>query len=246
MEDETPVSLEMMGLDFNPVGILHQNASEGWAQYRFGTDAQLHVEFYSKRVPQLSASKDGVMVFEQKDYVKIMKPGAKSWPERPAREADKQRFPSQWLRYKQGQSQQVGTSIDTLVQQGLITPNQQEMLTQAKVFTMEQLAAASEAVITGFGPDGEHMQKMARGYLRYRKEIESRAQAEEIKDIKAKTESKVSTIEEQLKEAQEAIKALTSLVGGGGGGGGKKRGRPAKAADESSETELTSDESAVA
>lgn len=202
---ETPVSFAEMGMTFTPGAIIRM--ADGVATYKLGEDSQLAVEFYEKRIPILSKSTEQAIHFDKVDYVRITRPGDKCVVERKARVADKHRFPEQWYRYKSGVSQTVGTPVQMLYQQGLVTQAQVEMLGVAKVFTVEQLASASELVVDGFGPDGATLKKLARGYLNFYAHIEGKKEFKELQDSLEKQKKELTDGLEELRNERAALKA---------------------------------------
>lgn len=207
MEDliQAPLSFNEMGMTFNPTEIL--KAGDGVAIYKLGADSQLHVEFHEKRRPVPFKSTESHIEWEMVDYVKIERPGDKCIVDRKAREEDKRRFPDQWYRYKQGKSQFIGTKIEVLQQQGLLSEGQVEMLKFAKIQSIEQGASASELVINSLGAEGQYIQKICKGYLNYKAQVEGKADVEKLKADLQKERDEVRAELAKLKDAQEVIEA---------------------------------------
>ena len=190
---------EGAGNDFNPTDILRRG--DGVALYKLGDDAELICTFYKKRVAVPSKSTEAALHFDEKVYCRIERPGDKLqvW-DQPVRECDKQRFPHEWQRFLSGESQLVGTSIKVLGDQGLLTGAQLEMLEVANIRSVEQLANATPATVTGFGPDGQEIQKYARGFLNYQAEIQGKA---DIDNLRKEQDAKIDALTKELSELRE-------------------------------------------
>lgn len=207
MEDliQTPLSFNEMGMTFNPTEILKM--SEGVAVYKLGADSQLFVEFYERRKAVPFKSSEAAVHFELVDYVKIERPGDKCAVDRKARDEDKRRFPEQWYRYKQGKSQFLGTRIEVLAQQGLLSDGQIEMLKFAKILSVEQGANASELVINGLGTEGAYIQKICKGFLNYKAQVEGKADVDKLKSDLQAERAELRLEIDKLKASQEVLEA---------------------------------------
>lgn len=204
--EQPALSFQEMGMDFTPMGLI--KAADGVALYKLGADSQLFVEFYDRRVPEVAKSMNGAPSFAKVDYVKIYRPGDKCQVDRKAREEDKRRFPEHWYRYKNGQQQFVGTKIEVLQQQGLLTDPQIEMLKYAKIQSVEQLAAASELVVAGFGTEGEQMQKIAKGWLNFKAQVEGKEDYNRLKSQMEADRAEMAKQKDELAKQMEALKAM--------------------------------------
>lgn len=203
---EPPVSMHEMGLDFSPSKILQMG--QGTALYQLGDDAQLDVRFYEKRVAIPFKSKDGITHYEAEDWVTIKRPGANSWPERKARDADKRRFAQHWMQYKAGKQQNQGTRIETLQEQGLITSSQLEMLKHSNVNFIEQLVACSENVVAAFGPDGKTIQDMGKGFLNHLAQIKGDSN---LLALKKQLEERNLELERKIQELSKKQEEMLSM-----------------------------------
>lgn len=199
------VILDGVDMDFTPGDVSMRG--NGFLVHKLGSDDQLLVRFYEKNIPVPFKSQNGTIVFENQDYVEIIRPGDKSQiVDRKARDADKARFPLHWQRYKTGKSQTIGTSINKLFEQGLINQPELEMLQIAKVHTVEQLAAASEVVIDGFGPSGQKLQNYAKGFLNHYAKFEGKLDIDKLR-----TEMEAGKIELQ-KNLDEVVRLKELLL----------------------------------
>lgn len=141
---------------------IHGIDRNGMAQ--LGIDSNLYVRFYMHAEYQgYRSEKEQRPIFEDKEYVEVIQPGAKSnFIGRATREF-RERFPVQYAAFKANQSTAVvGTPIENLPR---ITVSQREMLKHMKILTIEQLAAISDSDLQGLGMGGIEMRNAAQTYL---------------------------------------------------------------------------------
>lgn len=108
-------------------------------------DQRLHVKFSMQAHFSPSKSHDAQRpIYEDKEYVTIMVPGDKfNIVNRPVWDMDKQRFPTQYAAFKNGQAQEViGTPLDTVT---FVTAGQRAELAYFGVKTVEQLANMADS-----------------------------------------------------------------------------------------------------
>lgn len=207
---ETPVSLDEMGISFNATQLTPQG--DGVAMAVLGSDAQLNVRFFEKRVAIPFKSVDGILHFEAQDWVEIGRPNSKSMVVRKARDNDKRRFAAYYARYKQGKSQQIGTKIEVLAQVGLLNYAQIEMLLTAKLAVVEQLAAASEGVIMGLGHDGPLMQKYARSFLNSQASTQGKADVDRLTKEMQAQRLELQQQKDEMAARMAEIKAMQEML----------------------------------
>lgn len=196
---------------FSPQEVI--KAANGVALYKLGTDSSLNVQFYHKRVPVPAKSTEAAIVWEEKVYVRIERPGDKStvW-DRPAKDKDKIRFAFQWQKFLNKQKTSAkGTPIEVLYERGLIADAQLEMLRLSKINTIQQLAAANTAVLEGFGSDGRDLQKIAKGFLNLEIQMGAAIQSEKIKE---QLLAQQREMDQQKKELDELRKKLLAEIEG--------------------------------
>ena len=127
----------------------------------------LHVEFYidSKHMPFLS-EEAGRPVHQDAEFVKIMIPGDKNTLiEREAIEQDRDKFPLEYARFKNGlkeEMQAVGTPLKAwpAMSRALVKD-----LAHFNVHTVEQLASMSDTAIQAFGMGGREWTSKAKAFL---------------------------------------------------------------------------------
>jgi hypothetical protein len=112
----------------------------------FAQDKRLHVTFYTKAVQNRSRSQtEGRVVYEEKDYIRIMVPGDRNYElDVPAEPHYQGRFPTQWERYKKGQQERVdGTPLEAWP---ALNVAQVAELRAMNVFTVDQLANVPDSL----------------------------------------------------------------------------------------------------
>ena len=189
----------------------------------FGTDEKLFVRFFSK--PELNGFKSreaGTPIYDNVDYVSIQQPGERDVAVRAATQEHRFRFPRQWAAYQAGQEQRPeGTLVEILFP---TNPGVVETLKFLKIFTVQQLAAASDTVIQNLGLGGSQWREMAKGFLdkadngKDFQAILSRLTALETENSALK--SKVAALTDELTAIDEEEQAPAP----------RRRGRPPRAA----------------
>tara|TARA_R110000744_G_scaffold244685_2_gene361514 strand:- start:2691 stop:3299 length:609 start_codon:yes stop_codon:yes gene_type:complete len=175
-------------------------------------DETLVVKFYTFARHSLPKSKEaGRPIYEDVPYIKIMSPGNRdSVVERPAREADKHRFPQHWRNFQARENQEVveGTPLS---EWPAIQVSQVEELKFMHVLTLEQLVAMSD--VNAQNIRGVYaLKEKAQKYLDNAKEgLASEALAEQ-RDINAELLERLKALEDNAPEKPSS-----------------KRGRPKKA-----------------
>jgi hypothetical protein len=117
---------------------------------RFAEDSKLHVRFEQRPKFNATESKSaGRAIYGQADYIQIMTPGDKTTViDREATTEDKRRFSEHYERFKAGRGDEiVGTPLMALPG---MNPAKVEEYKYFKINTVEQLAAASDALGQNF------------------------------------------------------------------------------------------------
>lgn len=157
-----------------------------------GDDA-LYVEFFSRpKEIKWKSEKEGRPIFEDRDWVRISPPGdSTTMIEREVRDDDRDRFKRLYERYKSGQEMRPeGTAIESWPR---ITRAQAEELKYLKCFTVEQLAAMSDAQCQRAGAGVMSLRKEAQAFLETARDTamaqkfaaENERLKQEIEDLKA-------------------------------------------------------------
>lgn len=116
------------------------------------SDEGLFVRFsLEARVDEHASAEDGKPKWVNREYITIHVPGDKTnVPHRPVEEKDKRRFARQYEAWKRGQ--EAAPEGQPLKEWAAISPAEVQMLAQANVYTVEQLANVSDANAQRVGP----------------------------------------------------------------------------------------------
>lgn len=133
-------------------------------------DENLFVKFYLQAVKHnYESEKQGRPIFVDKLYISIVAPGSNlSKIDRQATDADKQRFPKQWANYQNNQNAETtGTPV---AEWPVLTRTQVEELRALKFYSVEQIAAATDAQLNALGPIGFQLRTKAIAYIKNAKD----------------------------------------------------------------------------
>jgi hypothetical protein len=175
--------------------------------------------FYKKALPNnFKTEQEGRPIFDDVDMVKIYISGdSHNVIDTLVREDHKQRFPHQWANYMNKNGSDPHLSGTPLSQWPLITISQAEELKALKFFTVENVAAASDAQLqrlgmtAGMSPHAfrdraVNFLKVARDEADVSKNEEQiRTLQEENAKIKAETEAKLAQMQEQMATILAAV-----------------------------------------
>lgn len=183
-------------------------------------DETLFVKFYMNSIQSsFETEKQGRPIFVPKLFVSIMAPGSNlSRVDRPATDADKQRFPKQWMSYQNNENcETTGTPI---AEWPKLTRTQVDELRAMKFYSVEQLAAASDAQLNAVGPMGPNFRTMAIAYLAQAKDTAAAqkiaAENERLTNDNVELKAQVKALADRL----DAIESGTVTT--------RPRGRPRK------------------
>lgn len=189
----------------NPTNIIWDHTgTSGVATY--GSDANLNVIFYKRSVLNPAKSREaGIAIHEDVDYVKMFQPGENlNVIERPVNEGDKIRFPQQWARFLQNQTQAPeGTPIS------LLFPNNPGVADNLRVsfgiHTIQQLAALTEHAMSSIGMGALDYKQKAVRFLDAAKESGS---FHLMQDELQKQKDANYTLTRQVNELSALVKTL--------------------------------------
>ena len=174
------------------------------------SDAGVFAEFYlNPVVNNFLTEKEGRPIHEDKLYVRIRQPGdRRNEVDREAKDDDKRRFPLQWARFQQGETQ--ATSGTPLEEWPLMTPATVKNLKHMGVSSVEQLAAVTDGNLPALGMGARGLRDQAVAYLARanegaalrKSEAENQKLREEIDALKANMDSLAAAV--RAKESREA------------------------------------------
>jgi hypothetical protein len=175
--------------------------------------------FYKKALPNnFRTEQEGRPIFDDVDMVKIYISGdSHNVIDTLVREDHKQRFPREWMNYMNKNGNDPHLSGTPLSQWPLITVAQAEELKALKFFTVENVAAASDAQLQRLGMTAgmspHAFRDRAVNFLKVAKdeadvsknEEQIRTLQEENAKIKAETEAKLAAMQEQMATILAAV-----------------------------------------
>ncbi len=166
--------------------------------------------FYKTREDKVETRRQGRPIFKEVEYVDIKIAGDRAGGVcRPARGADKERFPRHYLAFKNRVEAPVtGTP---LAEWSLIPRSAIEQLTYANVKTVEQLALLSDEYASQIQGGYGYKAKAAK-YLEDVKELEEVGNIQELKDQNSKLEGDVSELSDQNSRLKGDVSELTDQV----------------------------------
>lgn len=173
----------------------------------YGQDKNLFVRFYKRFVRNNYQSElQGRPVEEQKDFVEIREPGAKSWYNGEPTADHIFRFKPLYEEFKAGnQAKETGTPLEYLTR---LTPGEIEVYNTNKLFTIEQLANLSDSACDGLSFGTLENRSAARAYLKVATDTLAQQKAEkeiqELRDQLAELRALVSN--KTTEEATEPAK----------------------------------------
>lgn len=153
---------------------------------------------------QEESAKQGRPIYDEIEFVMIMVPGDKdSIIHRPARAMERNRFALQYQRFKTKQSQTFGTGTP-LRAVSFLKSNQVKELEYFNVYTVEQLAAMSDANAQQFM--GMHrLRQMANDFLTASREA---APMTAMREEMAKKDEQLAAQAEAIKDLGQQIKEM--------------------------------------
>lgn len=168
----------------------------------YGSDAGLYVEFRNENVYQEFESEEkGQPIYKVVPFISIYVPGDKTKKiDRPVRmqgyadtPSDPQRFPAQWAAFQQGvKAVQDGFP---LAEWPIMTTQQVRDLNSMNIYTVEQLAAVTDAALDGLGHGGRNLRDKAKAHL------------ERLKDdaVTARLAAQNADLQRQIEELRASI-----------------------------------------
>ena len=171
---------------------------------RYAMDNKLYVVFFVKPVKQgFKSEQAGRPIFEDVPYIRIHVPGDKTTViEEQVSEEHKQRFASRWEKFEKGLSQSPeGTPVEEWPQ---VTRSQAAEFKALNIFTVEQLANLSDAMIGKFMGGGA-MRLKAQTFLATAKDT---AEAQRLATENAELNGRLAKQEEDIARLSAQIEVL--------------------------------------
>jgi hypothetical protein len=160
---------------------------------QYGGDQSLYVVFE----PRGKKTQDGSI--RQAHFITIHVPGGKNTVIREATDADKARFRPQWNAYEMGQAQAVnGTPLS---EWPILCEQERAELRTLNIFSVEQIAQASDITLQAMGPNGRELQRKARDYLDLAKESQK---IEQVANENLMLKEQLAVMAEKFAEFEKA------------------------------------------
>ena len=166
-------------------------------------DRKLHVRFFMEPVEQTARSViEGRRIFEDTEYIEIMVPGDKQTIiKRQVFPMDRQRFPQQYARFKQGLADQtVGTPLSELT---FIPASKVKEYEFFGIKTVEQLAGAADG-----GQCGQQMMGFQSDKQKANSFLEVAKGAAPVNELRAKIDQRDAQIDAMQKQLEEMSKQM--------------------------------------
>jgi len=194
-------------------------------------DSLLNVQFYIKAQPnEWKTQQEGRPMFDDVVMVRIVPPGdGLNIIDTPARTDHKQRFPRHWEFFERTQGRDNLESGTPLTQWPMLGPAQVAQLNAMQFRTVEQIAGASDELITRIGMAGGMspfaLREKAVRFLQVAHDASSVDHAkEEADNLRKEMQEQSKAHADQLAKMQEQMNQLLQSLGSEE----KKRGRPPK------------------
>lgn len=160
----------------------------------------VQVRFFKEDVVHGIMSKSaGREVTVQKDFVEIRISGNdKEIYFGPANEEMQRRFPEEWAAYLKGAGpERIGTPVNRWPQ---LTQNQVRNLEQHAIYTVEDMAAVTDAGLQNLGMGARKLREDAQKFLSLASAAAEVAQLDELREENAGLKSQLQVLQEQMSE----------------------------------------------
>ena len=147
------------------------------AEQEAGTRDDCVAHFYPRAGQNRRRSEEaGRPVCDEIAYVRIRVPGDRNnVVDRKAHAADRERWAGQWAAFLARRTPRAGTPVE---QWPYLSVARVAELRAVGLFTVEQIAGATDALLERIGPDGRALSKRAREHLQPQSETETALRAE--------------------------------------------------------------------
>ncbi len=183
-----------------------------------GNDGTLGTFYMHAKQNNYKTKEQGRAVYDDIPYIKIIIPGDKNQiVDRPANDADKQRYVEAWGRFEAGRSGLAeGTAIERWP---YLTPAQIMEMRALGIQTVEQIASTSDANLKLFGMNGRELREQAEQYLQptdetvvaLRSELQQKDQRiKELEVAQGRMERALDALEDRTQSAATAYSEPTA------------------------------------
>lgn len=182
------------------------------ATFEMDANRSQYVEFYAEaKLDKIKTqAAGGKPVYEDKDYIRIISPGARDSEFcRPVQPKDIQAYPEKWEAYKSNEVQvEEGLPLDKWA---YLTQAQVKTIKARNVHTVEQLANLTDSASKTLGLNGTEIRRAAQEYL-----SSADDKMDEINRLKAdknKQDVQIKELTDQVGELQSSLKQALAAIG---------------------------------
>ena len=170
---------------------------------QFGQDSQLHVRFYNEKILNfVESEKVGYKVFDDVEYVHIMRPGDKTWTvRRPVKPSDLRRFPLQYEAFKTGRVEKLGIPIAQWDVPGL-SEGEISIFKAYGIEYVHQVAQMNEVQQQSLGVNAKHL--VARAKL----EVQEQGVKEKNTELQIKLDELSAKHKQEMEEMESRLLSL--------------------------------------
>lgn len=183
-------------------------------------DSRLAVRFHSRPVKnEFQSNLEGRPIFNDVDMITIYVPGDNTLTvDAEVREDHKARFPIQWAHYQNKHGDDPRNTGTPVSQWPLVTPAMAEELRAIKFYTVESIAAASDAQLQSVGMKAgmnpHTFRTRAQNYLKVAKDESTlNLQNEELQKLRDENASIRKETDDKLAAMQEQMAQILAAVG---------------------------------
>jgi hypothetical protein len=167
---------------------------------QFGHDSQLFVKFYNEKVyNHIESEKAGFKVFDDKEYVHIMRPGDRTWSvKRPVKQSDLRRFPLQYEAFKTGKTEKLGIPIAQWDIPGL-SEGEISIFKAYGIEYVHQVAQMNEVQQQSLGVNAKYLVSRAKLEVQEQNAIQQNTELQaKLDEVSAKHRAEMQEMEERL------------------------------------------------
>lgn len=183
---------------------------------KFGQDSELYVRFYNTKLyNHVKSVEAGFKVFDDAEFVDIMRPGDKSWMvRRKVKASDIRRFPLQYEAFKTGRIEKLGTPLSQWDIPGL-SDGEIAVFKAYGIEYVHQVAQMNEVQAQSLGVNAKYLISRAKLDVQEQGVIEKNTELQmKLDEVSAKHRQEMAEMEERLlslmatKSAESAQKEI--------------------------------------
>ncbi len=166
------------------------------------TDGVIPIFHQREIADEPASAREGRPIYRVEDWIEIICPGSRDRVLRPVLKKDKERFAEQWESYKRGDHHQVTDGTPITQWQGVSRQRAAE-LRASGIYTVEQLADATDNTLQRLGMDARKLQEAARKFVAGTAEATAeRKRREEVEGMMRDQNRIIEQLEARLAELE--------------------------------------------